>query len=66
MMLIENVYDLEEVVYLQVDEDQMPFMITQILVTPLGCMYIISSGDISFTCYAEELSRERNMELVTR
>lgn len=65
MMVIENKYNLGDVVYLCIDRDQDPFMVTQILVTPLGCMYIVAAGDITFTCYAEELSYTRDMEMIT-
>jgi len=62
-MRINNKFSLEQLVFLITDEDQVPRMITGILVTPNGLIYQLSSGEeepvFHYDC---EISEEKTVK----
>lgn len=60
-MVIQNKYDFGQMVYLITDKDQLPRMITGLLIKPTHIMYEISQGTQSCWAAAIELSSEINV-----
>jgi len=56
MMVIENVFDLGQIVYLKTDDDQKARMIIGIQVRPTGLLYIAQLGTVETYHYEIELS----------
>jgi hypothetical protein len=66
MIIINNNFDLGEIVYIKTDPEQLPRIITAIMQRVDGGMsYQLSQGEIYSFQYEVELSREQNMELKT-
>lgn len=61
MMVINNVYDLGQIVYLVTDNDQRRRVVTQIRVTPTGILYNLSCGACNSDHYDCEISAEVNV-----
>lgn len=66
MIIINNNFDLGEIVYIKTDPEQLPRIITAIMQRVDGGMsYQLSQGEIYSFQYEVEISREKNMELMT-
>lgn len=62
-MIINNVYDIGEAVYLITDEDQLKHIITGIVVRPQGIMYELSYGSERPTVHYDiEISNEKTFK----
>lgn len=62
MMIIENKFDLGELVYLKTDEDQKQRMVTKISATlDGGLLYDLSCGTVITCHYEKEISEEKNI-----
>lgn len=60
-MVIDNKYELGEIVYLVTDTEQAARIITGIIIRPTGIIYYLSCGKEEGNHYEIEMSRERNM-----
>jgi hypothetical protein len=66
MIVIDNKYELGEIVYLITDEDQRKRVVISIFVTPENCiMYEVQNGINFSRHYDFELSREMDQVLKT-
>jgi hypothetical protein len=62
MMIIENKFDLGELVYLITDEEQKQRMVTKIQIFLDGSvMYMLSMGTLNSDHYEKEISEEKNI-----
>ena len=61
MMVIENKYEFGQTVYLKTDPDQHARMVTQIKVSPIGIIYLLSFGTMETPHYEIELSTEKDV-----
>lgn len=64
-MIVESSCNLGDIVYLKTDKDQLPRIITGIIVRPTGCGYYLSSGTGESLHYDFEFSYEENLLLKT-
>jgi hypothetical protein len=65
MMVVDNVFELGDVVYIKTDTEQKPRMVTCLLVKPIGITYELSCGEAVSIHYDIELSLVRNIILAT-
>ena len=64
-MVIDNVFEIADIVYLKMDKEQLARMVTGILIGPNGLTYRIANG-ISDTWQLQiELSKEKDFILTT-
>jgi hypothetical protein len=64
MMVINNKYEHGQIVYLITDQDQLPRMVTQIIVCADGALtYQLSSGDEYSNHFEMEISATENIEI---
>lgn len=63
MMMIDEKFQLGQIVYVKTDLDQRPGMVTAINVRPGHVTYLVTSGDISVCFYDFEISLEKSSEL---
>lgn len=63
-MVIENKYNLSEVVYLITDKEQLPRIVTTIKVCPAGLIYGISSGVSETWHYEMEIAKVKDLTLL--
>ena len=61
MMVIDNVYELNDLVYLVTDPDQQVRMVTCIKVMPIGITYEVSLGSNASDHYEQEISATKNL-----
>lgn len=61
MMLIENKYNIGDIVYLKTDKDQKPCQVIGILINSLGTLYDVRIGVDVFTFTDIELTNEVNV-----
>ena len=65
-MVIDNEFDFGDIVYIKVDEEQIPYMIISIRVDPNErLLYLVSGVDDQRWFFAIELSLEINILLKT-
>lgn len=64
MMVIDNKFNIGDLVYIVTDTDQNPQQVTQIVVTQSGLVYHISGNSGIQQVYDFELSYDRNTEYV--
>lgn len=62
-MDISTKYDITQEVFLKTDSEQLPRIITEITVKPIGHMYQLSNGTIFSWHYEFEISEEKNVLL---
>ena len=60
-MLIENKFELGEIVYLKTDNDQSDRMVIGISVRPAGLLYELSFGSVCSWHYEMEITEEKNV-----
>ena len=65
MMVIDNIYNNGQLVYLITDKDQSARMITGILVSTAGIMYRLACGTVDTFHYENEISPEKDYCLTT-
>lgn len=65
MMVIDNKYNIGDLVFLKTDQDQLARMVICISLTSNGISYELASGAISTSHYELELSKEKNIVLNT-
>lgn len=65
MMVIDNKFDIGDIVYLKTDKDQSPRMITGFLVGPMALSYRVACGTVDAWQYGIELSKEKDVILST-
>ena len=62
MMIIDNIYEIGQVVYLKTDTDQIPRIVISISVYKGGeLLYKVASGTQTSEHYEFELSKEREL-----
>lgn len=61
MMIIENKYEIGDIVYLTTDREQLERLVTQLRISPCGLIYIIQNGINQSEHYEMELSAEKNL-----
>jgi hypothetical protein len=61
MMVIENKYNLGDIVYLKTDPDQLRRIVTAIVVGPNGLLYDLSIGGGGSQHYDIEISVEKDI-----
>lgn len=64
-MVIENKFDIGDIVYLVTDPDQIRRIITGITIRPTGILYEVSLGATDSDHYDFELSLEPNIVIKT-
>ena len=65
-MVIDNKFEFGDIVYFKVDLEQMPYIITGIMILEDNSLKYMASGmDESRWCYGVELSLEPNLVLKT-
>lgn len=64
-MIIENKFEIGEIVYLKTDKEQSERLITQITISPAGLRYCASMGSADTWHYEIELSSEKNILITT-
>ena len=64
-MVIDNKFEIGQIVYIKTDTDQDEGLITSIYIHPGNCIsYSVSRGDQACTCYGFELSVEKDLTKV--
>ena len=64
-MIIDNTFEIGEIVYLKTDTDQEPHIVTGIQLKNKQISYILSCGRMSDVyCYDIEIQREKDMLLM--
>lgn len=63
MMIIDNVFELGQILYLKTDKEQQPAILTGIHILPIGLVYRISMGLEESIHYECELSPIENVAL---
>jgi hypothetical protein len=61
MMVIDEKFNLGQVVYLKVDPEQRALIVVSISVRPGHLAYVLSSGEDSVVAYDIELTETRNV-----
>jgi len=64
-MVINNVFEIGEIVYLKTDKDQLERMVTGIMITPAGVQYRIGCASADSWQYEIECSKEKNVVYAT-
>jgi hypothetical protein len=64
-MVIDNVYEIGEVVYLKTDQQQLPRIVYCIKVYKNEALYELASGTTTSSHYEFELSKEINVLMTT-
>jgi hypothetical protein len=59
MMVIENKYEVEQIVYLKTDGDQLPRMVTSIVVNKYDLLYELTNGTFVSKHYDFEITDEK-------
>ncbi len=62
MMIIENKYEIGEMVFIVTDREQLPRQVTAIKITPGTILYQLACGTMVSDHYEVELSTEKNLE----
>lgn len=65
MMLIDNKFELGQIVYLHTCKDQHPRLVTRINVSTMGIIYELSCGTETSTHYDYEISEKKNILIST-
>jgi hypothetical protein len=61
MMLVENKFNIGQIVFIKTDKEQLPRMVTSLNVNPNGIVYRLSAGTQDTENYEMELSEEANI-----
>lgn len=61
MMVIENMFDIGQEIYLKTDPNQDKRLVCQIAVLPMGLLYKVCMGTISSDHYEFEMSTEKQL-----
>ncbi|MGL4337815.1 MAG: hypothetical protein ACRCST_13060 [Turicibacter sp.] len=64
-ILIDNEFEIGELIFLKTCKDQVPRIITGILVRKKSHVYYISNGENESAHYDFEISREKDVKLAT-
>lgn len=62
-MIVENKYEIGQIVYLVTDPEQVPRMVTQVIVSPTGVFYKLAQGTVDGDYYEIEISAEKTFVL---
>lgn len=65
MMIIDNAFNIGDTIYIRMDKDQQPRMVTLIYVGKDFLRYLITNGYTDTVHYDFELSLEKNIILAT-
>jgi hypothetical protein len=65
MMVIDNKYEIGQVVYCCTDKEQQPRMITGIMVRPTAILYVVSLNGNESYFYEIEISNVKDIILTT-
>lgn len=61
MMVLDNKFNLGDMVYLKTDSNQMKRMITQIIVClDGGILYLLCCGESNYTAYEKEITKQKD------
>lgn len=63
-MIVNNKFNLNEIVYLTTDLDQKARLVISLQISTNGILYLLSLGAESSWHYDIEISKDRNMELL--
>lgn len=61
MIVIENKFEIGQIVYLKTDEDQCARIITGIHIRPTGITYSLAVGDEETPHYEVEITEQKNV-----
>lgn len=64
MMVIENKYNISDIVYLITDKEQLPRIVTGINVKPVGLVYVLQNGVTETFHYEIELVSEKQLQYI--
>ena len=64
-MLVDNKYGFGDIVYLKIDKEQLPRMVTRMSLKPTEIQYCLSQGTIETWHMDFELSKEKDIVLKT-
>jgi uncharacterized phosphosugar-binding protein len=62
-MVIDNKYNIGDIVYIVTDVDQLPCMVTSLEVTSKDVLYHVSRNGLNTVMYDMELSKEKEHSL---
>ena len=60
-MTIDNEYNLGDIVFLRTDREQLPRLVTRIIVTQSGILYSLANSTTETTHYEFEIATEINV-----
>jgi hypothetical protein len=63
-MIIDNAYDIKDLVYLITDPDQLARIVCQINITRNEILYVLACGTTTSNHYAYEISRVKDLATV--
>lgn len=63
--MIENAFNIGDMVYLKTDRDQYERMIIGIFISPVGISYRCAAGNLETNHYEIELAKEKNVMITT-
>jgi hypothetical protein len=61
MMILNNLFEIGQTVYLITDSDQKPRLIIGILIRPSGILYDLANGERSAWHHEIEITNEQNL-----
>lgn len=64
-MIIDNIYEIGDIVYLKTDKEQLQRMVTGILVSPTGLSYRCANGTADTWQFGIEIDKEKNIMYAT-
>lgn len=64
-MIIDNIFNLSDIVYLKTDSEQHPHIITAIFITINEVKYLVKKGSSDFYCFDFELSLTKDILIST-
>ena len=64
-MVINNIFNIGQIVYLKTDKDQIPRLVVRFSVTREAVLYVLAQGTGESTHYDIEISEEVNVLLQT-
>lgn len=59
-MVVDNKFDIGQIVFLRTDADQSPFLVTRLTINRDGILYYLTSGQIESCHYDFEISDKRD------
>lgn len=60
-MIIDNKFDLKQIVYLKTDKDQLPRIVVRIQIGLMGLLYCLNQGTLESWHYDFEMTEEKDL-----